>query len=169
MSTRFACLLFPLLALGACATSSQLVEDNLTSPEAITAVGIGTVRFDYAQWTNKDEKDVAKAKENEAAWAKVLGDAFLARATKKGLGGLDNRTMVDITIVDLDPGSRAARYWVGFGAGTGTISAKAEPAGHGSFRMNGKITGGAWGGNFTNVLEELGEAIADHLVERKGK
>lgn len=82
MTPRSLLSLFLLLGLGACATSSQLVEDNLTTPEAITAVGLGTVRFDYAQWTNQDEKDVAKAKDNEAAWSKVLGDAFLARAGK---------------------------------------------------------------------------------------
>ncbi len=155
--------------LAGCATSSQLVEDSLTAPAAIAAVGLGQVRFDYSQWTNKDDKEVATAKQNEAAWAKALGDAFLARANKRGLGGVDNRTKVDITIVDLEPGSRAARYFVGFGAGSGVITAKVDAEGHGTFRMNGKITGGAWGGNFVNVMEELGQSIADHFAERAGK
>lgn len=162
-------LLLPLLLCAGCATSSQLIEDSLTTPDAVAAVSLGQVRFDYAQWTNRDEKDVATAKQHEATWAKALGDAFLARANRRGLGGTEGRAAVDITIIDLEPGSRAARYFVGFGAGSGLIAAKVDVAGHGSFRMNGKITGGAWGGNFVGVMEELGESIADHLAKRAGK
>jgi hypothetical protein len=168
--SRFACSLLALfIPLAGCGTSSRLVEDSLTSPGSIAAVGLGTVRFDYSGWANRDQSDHDTAKQNEAAWTKALGDAFLARAAKLGMGGADNRTPVDITIVDLDPGNRAQRSDFGFGDGTGMVTALVEPHGHGSFRMNGKIGVGAWGGDFTNVMEKLGKEIADHLAERSGR
>ncbi|MBK8098167.1 MAG: DUF4410 domain-containing protein [Planctomycetes bacterium] len=160
----------PLLALlVACHTSADVIEDNLITPESIQAVALGTIRFDYSSWTNRDEKDIAKSKEHEAGWSKALGDAFLAQIRERGLGSTEVRTPVDITIIDLDPGSQAARAWVGFGAGTGRITAQVAPSTHGSFRMNGKITGGSWGGRFEDVMATLGEAIADHLADRVQK
>lgn len=158
-----------LAILGACATSADVIEDSLTTPESIQAATLGAIRFDYARWTNRDDKDIAKAKEHEAGWSKALGDAFLAQIRERGLGSGENRTPVDITIVDLDPGSQAARAWVGFGAGTGSITALVEPSTHGSFRINGKITGGSWGGRFEDVMATLGETIADHLADRAQK
>jgi hypothetical protein len=165
-SLRSSFLALAVLAAG-CATSSQLVEDRLHDAAGVAAVELGMVRLDYSQWSKQDGKVLDKAKEHEAGWTRALGDAFLARANKRGLGNGTDRARVDITIVDLDPGSQAARYFVGFGAGTGKISALVDVAGHGSFRMNAKITGGAWGGSFEGVLKELGASAADHLADAK--
>ncbi|MBL8726097.1 MAG: DUF4410 domain-containing protein [Planctomycetes bacterium] len=162
-----AALLTAALLATSCATSSQLVEDRLLDAAGVAAVELGTVRLDYAQWSKQDAKVLDKAKQQESAWTKALGDAFLARANKRGLGNGTDRVRVDITVVDLDPGSQAARYFVGFGAGTGRISAQVDVAGHGSFRMNAKITGGAWGGGFEGVLEELGASAANHLADAR--
>ena len=151
----------------ACGTSSRLIEDNVTTPRAIATVGLGEVRFDYSRWANHDENDLSTARQNEDAWEKTIGDAFLARATQKGMTGGENRTMVDITVVDLDPGTKAQRSGVGFGDGTGKVTAVVEPRGHGSFRIDGRIGVGGWGGEFDRVLEKLGKEIADHLVKRR--
>jgi hypothetical protein len=158
-----------LVPFTACGTTSRLVEDSMSSPRSIQSVGLGNVRFDYSKWANRDERDHATAKENEATWAKALGDAFLQRATQLGMGGADNRTQVDITIVDLDPGTKVQRSGIGVGDGTGTVTAVVEPRGHGSFRMNGEIGVGAWGGDFVKVLEKLGREAADHLAEASGR
>jgi hypothetical protein len=158
---------FAVAVLCSLATSSRVAEDALVDPTAIRAVTVGAVRFDYAVWTNQSEKDIASAKENEAAWSKQIAEEVTERAGKRGLGGGDGARRLDITIVNLDPGSRAARQWVGMGAGAGVIAAKVEIEGHGSFRIDSKITGGAWGGNFRGVLAELGEEIVDHLADRR--
>jgi hypothetical protein len=153
--------------LAGCATSSNLMEDRLTEPAAITAVELGTVRFDYAKWTTQDADQIATARKHEAEWSKALGEAFVARAQRRGLGGDGPRSRIDVTITDLDPGSRSARMWVGFGAGSGRITAEAQVAEHGSFRMSSKISGGAWGGNFAGVMEELGASLAEHIAKRR--
>jgi hypothetical protein len=163
-------LLLPLaVPFAACGTSSRLVEDGMTQPMEIAAVGLGDVRFDYSSWTNRDQRDHDTAKQNEAVWSRTIGDAFLARATALGLGGGDNRTLVDITIVDLDPGNRVQRSGLGFGDGKGIVTAVVAPRGHGSFRLNGEIGVGAWGGDFAAVLEKLGREAADHIAERSGR
>lgn len=153
--------------LASCGTSARLIEDRLTDPTAIAAVELGTVRFDYSRWANHDARDIAKAKENEAAWSKTIGDAFLARATHRGLASGESRTRVDITIVDLDPGKNPERSGVGTDDGVGTVTALVEPAGHGSFRIDARISIGAWGGEFDRVLEKLGKEIADHFAKRQ--
>lgn len=159
-----------LLALGACSTTTRLIQDDLVEPQNVHGVGLGTVRFDYAAWTNTNAKDLDTAKENEAEWSQRLGTAFQAEATKLGIAGAgENAAKVDITITDLDPGSRAKRMWVGFGAGTGRIRSQVEVGGHGSFQLDGQIKGGAWGGDFGHVLDALGTNIAKHLAQRVGK
>ena len=112
--------------------------------------------------------DVKKARESEAEWAKAIGDAFAERVAGKFPGG-GEPVKVDIAVIDLDPGSKAARFWVGYGAGTGMIVADVTVAGHGSFRISGKITGGWFGGSFLGILRKLGREIADHLAERAGR
>lgn len=153
----------------ACGTSHRLIEDNLKEARSIRSVALGTVKFDYARWANRDQRDHDAAKANEAAWAKAVGDAFLARATQRGFASGDDRTVVDITIIDLDPGKHPYRSEYGADDGTGIVSALVEPRGHGSFRMDGKITVGGWGGDFVRVLEKLGKEIADHLVHRSDR
>jgi hypothetical protein len=153
----------------ACGTTSRLIEDNVTSPRAIATVGLGEVRFDYSRWANRDENELTTARQNEAAWQKIIGDAFLARATRHGMTGGENRTLVDITVVELDPGNTTQRSGVGIGDGTGRVSAVVEPRGHGSFRLDSEIGVGAWGGDFTKVLEKLGTEAADHLAKLTGR
>jgi hypothetical protein len=162
-------LLSLVVPFAACGTSSRLIEDNVTTPRSISTVGLGEVRFDYSRWANRDENDVATARQNEAAWEKIIGDAFLARATHHGMTGGENRTLVDITVVDLDPGTHVQRSGVGFGDGTGRVTAVVEPRGHGSFRIDGEIGVGAWGGDFPKVLEKLGREAADHLAKVTGR
>ena len=159
-------LLVPLALAAGCATSSDLIEDRLTGLDSLVAVEVGEVRFDYEQWTKTEEKNLEEARKHEAEWSRALRDAFLAEATGRGLGQGAERSRVDITVTDLNPGSRAARFWVGMGAGAGNVSATAKIDGHGEVSMRAKIIGGSWGGDFTATFEELGEAIAERIAER---
>jgi hypothetical protein len=162
-------LLSLVVPFAACGTSSRLIEDNVTSPRSIATVGLGEVRFDYSRWANRDENELATARQNEDAWEKVIGDAFLARATKHGMTGGENRTLVDITVIELDPGNTTQRSGVGIGDGTGRVTALVEPRGHGSFRLDSEIGVGAWGGDFAKALEKVGVEAADHLAKLTGR
>lgn len=156
------------LFLAGCTTSSKVLKDELTTPGDLRAPALGAVTFRFDDWINAEAGDVTKARAAEAEWAKAIGEAFTERAARKFPGG-GEPAKVDIAIIDLDPGSKAARFWVGYGAGTGMIVADVTVAGHGTFRISGKITGGWFGGSFLVVLRKLGREIADHLAERAGR
>jgi hypothetical protein len=156
------------LLFAACTTSSKVLKDDLTTPGDLRAPALGAVTFRFDDWVNAEANDVKKARESEAEWAKAIGDAFAERVAGKFPGG-GEPVKVDIAVIDLDPGSKAARFWVGYGAGTGMIVADVTVAGHGSFRISGKITGGWFGGSFLGILRKLGREIADHLAERAGR
>lgn len=167
---RRAALLLVLLLGASCTTSSQLVDDRLSDAASIAAVDVGLVNFDYASWTTTKEEVMSLVRERRREWERALQDAFLAEANARGLGGGERqRVRVDITIDDLDPGSRAARYWLGMGAGEGFVCATAHVRGHGEFRMRAAVIGGMWGGDFESAMAELGEAMAGHLADQAGK
>jgi hypothetical protein len=70
-----------------------------------------------------------------------------------------------------DPGNRALRYWVGFGAGRGRFSSRwivRDPIGSelGTCRVDGSISGGSFGGSYDEVLEKAGDRLADFLLNR---
>ena len=160
---------FAILSLAAaCATSSKVLQDDLTTPADLRAPALGAVTFRFDDWANAEPYDVQKARENEAEWVKTIGEAFSERAARKFPGG-GEPSKVDIAIIDLDAGSKTARYFVGFGAGAGMIVADVTVAGHGSFRITSKVSGGWFGGSFLTALRKLGREIADHLAERAGR
>jgi hypothetical protein len=157
------------LALAAaCATSSKVLQDDLANPGGLRAPTLGAVTFRFDEWANAEPYDVQKARECEAEWATTIGEAFAKRAGRRFPGG-GELAKVDIAIVDLDAGSKTARYFVGFGAGAGMIVADVAVAGHGSFRITSKVTGGWFGGSFKTALRKLGDDIADHLAERASR
>lgn len=162
--------LLPLLfALAAgCATSSKVLEDKLTTPGDLRAPALGAVTFRFDEWANAEPYDVQKARECEAEWAKAIGEAFTERTKRKFPGG-GEPAKVDIAIIDLDAGSKTARYFVGFGAGAGMVVADVTVAGHGTFRITSKVSGGWFGGSFLTALRKLGREIADHLAERASR
>ena len=127
---------------------------------------VGDVRFDYSKWKLEDADSLAMAKTNEAAWMHALGGAMLQHAAAQSFSAAGSPTRVDVTVVDLDPGSKSTRFWIGFGAGSGTAALQVDVADHGSFRMNGSISWGSWGGDFVDLMEVLGGAVADHIVKR---
>jgi hypothetical protein len=75
------------------------------------------------------------------------------------------------TVTRYNRGSRALRYFIGFGAGRGTldsnwdvIDAKGDVLGQ--CRIKGNITIGIFGGNYDDVLEKSADRLAEFL---KGK
>ncbi len=76
----------------------------------------------------------------------------------------------DVTsdIAKFNPGSRALRYWIGFGAGRGSLDTtwtvrddSSEPIG--ICQIVGSITMGVFGGNWNAVLEKVGDRLGQCL------
>ena len=69
------------------------------------------------------------------------------------------------------PGIRALRYFIGFGAGRGRFASKwvvKDPTGSelGTCRVDGSITMGVFGGSYDDVLEKAGDRLAEFLLSR---
>jgi len=83
----------------------------------------------------------------------------------------DGRTVVvQGKLVGFDPGSAAARYWAGFGAGKGTIVAEIiflNEAGAevGKGAAWGTVTGGFFGGSLNSAAKRVAKAVVDFVYD----
>ena len=75
-------------------------------------------------------------------------------------------------LTEYDPGSRALRYWIGLGAGRGSLDTtwtvrdeSSEPIG--VCQIIGSITMGVFGGNWDDVLVKVGDLLAQCLTGEK--
>ena len=71
-------------------------------------------------------------------------------------------------ITRYDPGNRALRYFVGMGAGRGHFSSEwivNDPSGNpvGACRVDGSIGIGVFGGSYDEVLDRVGNELAEYL------
>jgi hypothetical protein len=72
-------------------------------------------------------------------------------------------------IAKYNPGDRALRYMIGFGAGRGSLDttwavrADTSPEPIGICQIVGSITMGVFGGNWNDVLEKVGDRLGDCL------
>lgn len=159
-----------LLLMACSSTSSHLVEDRLTGLGEVRSVALATVEFGYRAWRNRDESDPDLARAQEAEWIRGLRDAFLAEAADEGLAAAESPCKVDITVVHLDPGSKAGRMWGWIlQEGIGWVTATARVRGHGEFTMSAVVWGGWSGGEFVDAIDRLGRSMASHIAERAGK
>jgi hypothetical protein len=72
-------------------------------------------------------------------------------------------------LTEYDPGSRALRYWIGFGAGRGSLDTTwtvrdDESKAIGVCQIVGSITMGTFGGNWDDVLIKVGKLLAQCLA-----
>lgn len=110
---------------------------------------------------------------------RMIKPAFMAGLAEKaqrkiGAGAAGARTLiVRARLTKLDPGSRAARYWAGFGAGAVKIEMRGEILDASSkktlvrFRQERRSAFGAFGGGyeelFTRTARQIGEDIGGVL------
>ena len=79
---------------------------------------------------------------------------------------------IEGAIVECDPGSRAARYTVGFGAGKAAAGVVCEVYEPGSSKPVIKIytrdtaSGGAWGGDSVSILNHIMQVLATRLAAK---
>lgn len=120
------------------------------------------VTMDYSTWAVPEVVEKLRPQEPEyrAAICRGFNDQLAS-----GDAASDRRALpITITVTDINPGSRAKRYWVGFGAGKGYINAKITVGTLGTFMIRQAVVGGAFGGSFETNCEELGEATAHHVT-----
>ena len=69
------------------------------------------------------------------------------------------------------PGNRALRYFIGFGAGRGRLASKwvvndATGSELGACQVDGSIVMGVFGGSYDDVLEKMGDRLTEFLLNR---
>lgn len=151
---QVALLLFGFLALG-CASAS-VTENRLQALPADAKVMLASVVMDT-------EKEV----NSEAKWIEAIRHGFESEAGEQGIAG--GPIPVEMRVTRCYPGSKAQRYWIGFGAGTGHLNATVTLPGHGDLQVKGSVGGGFWGGEFEDVCEAAGRAVARAIGEARGK
>lgn len=77
--------------------------------------------------------------------------------------------IVEYRVVQLDEGSRALRYVVGFGAGKGALIIEvrylnAEGEELGRIHVGGEISGGLFGGGFSAAVDEAAREAAEYTL-----
>ena len=76
-------------------------------------------------------------------------------------------------VQEYDPGNRALRYFIGFGAGTGKVESSwkvLDQTGQniGNCSIDGSISAGAFGGNFYEVHDKMAEEFLKFVIGEKG-
>jgi hypothetical protein len=139
----------------ACASAS-VADNRLTSVPADAKVSLTGVHV-----------NTPEAVKSEDEWVAAIRRGFEDEAAELGIDG--GSLAVDVVVTTCNPGSKSARYWVGFGAGKGKLELTATLSGHGEVVVNGSVTMGWTGGSFEDVCEEAGAAAARAIGEARGK
>ncbi len=159
MRTLRSLLLLAAAAVSSACASSSVQSRNLTSaPPAGSKVVVGKIELadDVAKSISAARADKVEA--NSDAWLQVMRTSLEGALHDGGVSnGTGGELRIDVRINELDPGSKAARYWVGFGAGTGKVSATVTVGTHGTFTVAGKLSGGWFGGEMDSVMKKLGK------------
>lgn len=172
MRNLYAVLLCTAAALFSGCASSSVQSRSLTGtppPDSKVVVGKIELAEDIAKTISAARAD--KVETNSDAWLQVMRSALEGALHEAGVSTASGSELtVDVLITELDPGSKAARYWVGFGAGKGKVSAKVTVGTHGSFTVAGKLSGGWFGGEMDGVMKKLGRDAGVEIVHVvKGK
>jgi hypothetical protein len=165
MPTPHPALSASLVLLAGCASSSVASRNLTGTPAPDSKVVVGKVELAENVLAALSAARADKLETNSDAWLQVFKSALQAPLNEAGLttaGGAELK--VDVLFTEVDPGSKAARYWVGFGAGTGRVSATVTVGSHGSFTVAGKLSGGWFGGELDGVMEKLGEDAGEEIA-----
>ena len=101
-----------------------------------------------------------------ASFPNRLREEFAKRGVFRVAEG--KKLVVESTLIEFDPGSGSARYWVGMGAGEGKIRVDVtfkDPAGKvvAQGQAVGGVSGGWGGGSLNDAMERLVDSIADFV------
>jgi len=154
--TRLGLLLVLCFALG-CASADLMVIQPLTAPAGKVSMG-----FEPAPTVSMND-------EQKSLLRTLLTSSLSSGGVSVVPKGEPGAGSVDGSITTYDPGNRALRWVIGFGAGSAhfdsTWSVK-DPAGApaGECRVVGSLYMGGFGGSYDSVLEKVGERLRECLV-----
>ncbi|MCB9881882.1 MAG: hypothetical protein H6834_08840 [Planctomycetes bacterium] len=143
----------------------HVVQDYLVDILDEPKVELSSVYFARESYSNQDEDFIAEMKEEEARWETVIRESFDEEIADELPDASGLPLMVSISIVDIDPGNQFLRWLVLF-AGGASIKAEATVGGYGTLKLEGKMGGGLFGGDFDIVLSDLGSEVAEAVIER---
>jgi hypothetical protein len=162
-----------LLSLMGCAASYQQIKKNtvhLNSYGKLTLTNVSATEFwnknsslkEDAKWTS----EVDRANEH-------LTKGLTKYFSSEWKGTRDKELAVEAELFEFDPGSRAARYVVGFGAGKGKIgyhivltdAATSETMS--SFDAYGTLSMGVFGGDISTAYDQCVKAVIAYLNDNK--
>lgn len=147
--------------LAACGGSREF---RVTQPPAQPFRSFGALQVQ--PFTIEEPRD-ATVKEKALRMAALITNEVRERLAGKFAQG--GRTItVQGRLIGFDPGSQAARYWVGFGAGEGSIVAEVTfldesgtPVAKGA--AWGTVSGGWFGGSLNSAGRRVAKAVVDFV------
>jgi hypothetical protein len=117
--------------------------------------------------------------ENTAVAVQAMQAALADGLASKGIHATfiaapTGESEANVTIAEWDPGSRALRYLIGFGAGTGSIIVRVKsPSAVGQGKLEGSakgwVKGGFFGGSSDIAATEAGKLIAEAIATGKAE
>ncbi len=144
------------LVLSGCASAKLTVVQALPSPEEKVTLSIEHV----------PPIEISPAQESE--FRTILTSRLRESGVTVVSGGRSDVHDVNGEVAKFRPGVRALRYFIGFGAGRGSIDTTWEVRDEsdraiGICQIVGSITMGVFGGNFNDVLEKVGDRLGECL------
>lgn len=150
------------VGLSACGrTHTKIVQQ----PENISPVNLQEVTLAPVQVTSKED-DTESRSMNEQ-WAKMAKDKLESLLVNKKIAEKSGANATIVCRIDLTYGSRALRYWVGMGAGTGRVDITIElrnTTGEVRYATNSRanLGIGVFGGDMSQVIENaIQKAVTD--------
>ncbi len=165
--------LFILVFIVGCAASYQVVKDNTIPLRSYRTVTVSKFSADEFWAKNAGLK-------NDVKWTYQVnraGDQISGKLTKyfasEWKGETDRELKIEADLFEFDPGSRAARYFVGFGAGKGrigyhvTLKDAATSEAVGQLDAYGTLAMGVFGGDIGTAYDQCANAIIEYVKAKR--
>jgi len=168
--------LSPLASVG-CAASYVITQAPTQPLSTFTAVSVPNVEtqawLDQNPYVTNDAQFSKWPAEIKLASTRI--PEFASAYLKKYFNGDSNTDekslLIKTVLIDYNPGSRAARYWGGLGAGKGIIAVRVTVMDQKSGEIIaqgeafGTVAGGLFGGSFHSAYEACGKGIARMIID----
>lgn len=160
---RIAAVLAIAMALSGCGA----VHNSVVTPPTSELVGFKRLTLVPVEVSSTETNEDATALNDK--WRKMAAEKLTASLDKRGIAlGGESQGVVECKI-DVRYGSRALRYFVGFGAGKGSIRvviSLRDPNGGQRYSVQAKadLAVGAFGGSMSSVASDtIDSAVADFV------
>jgi hypothetical protein len=153
---RKSALAFLVLFVSGCASARLTVVEPLGAP--VRDLSLQVTPMSTAPMTEQQQSQL-----RTLLTTSLAGKGVTVRSKANGTSALDGEIHL------YDPGNRALRYLVGFGAGSGYFGSTwkvVDGSGQeiGSCRVEGSIRMGVFGGSYDDVLDRVGERLGEFVT-----